>query len=455
MGQIMKNMTLENIAIACGGELFGEDKKSCISMVSIDSRKIEKDSLFIAIPGKRVDGHDFISDVFQKGAICCISERILEKPLGAYIKVASSLEAIKKIAVFYREQFSITVIGITGSVGKTSTKELIASVLSQKFCVLKTDGNFNNELGLPLTVFRIRKEHQIAVLEMGISDFGEMYKLSEIAKPDLALITNIGECHLEKLGDRDGVLKAKTEIFDFLAKDGSILVNGDDDKLAQIKQVGNHTILHFGLENSCEIYADQIENNGLEGSVCKIHFEGDAFFVHIPIPGIHMVRNALAAAAVGRVFHMTVEEIKKGIETWKPVYGRMNKIERNGKTILDDSYNANPVSMKAGLDVLKSCKGRCVAILGDMGELGDKEKELHQEIGSYCAKLGIDVLLCSGNCSYYMAEAAIQENSKIEVHFFEKKLELIAALPEFLRQGDTILVKASRRMGYEEVVAAI
>lgn len=465
MEQNMKNMTLEHIAAACGGILFGEDKKNaCISSVSIDSRNIEKDSLFVAISGERVDGHDFIPSAFEKGALCCISERRLEEPLGAYIQVESSLEAIKKIAEFYREQLKIQIIGITGSVGKTSTKEMIASVLSEEFCTLKTNGNFNNELGLPLTIFRIRREHEIAVLEMGISDFGEMHRLSKIAKPDIVVITNIGECHLEKLGDRDGVLKAKTEIFDYLTEYGIIILNGDDDKLATIKQVKNHSVAYFGLDSNCAVYADQIENHGLDGISCMIHLDGisdmmhleeEAFSVHIPTPGIHILRNALAAAAVGRIFHMTKEQIKKGIEGFESVNGRMNKIECNGKTILDDCYNANPVSMKAGIDVLRACKGRKVAILGDMGELGEKEEELHKEIGSYCASADIDLLICSGTSSYVLADTAKQENHNMEVYFFEEKLQMIAALQKLLKQGDTILVKASRKMGYEEVVSSI
>lgn len=457
MEQKMKNMTLENIANACGGEFFGEErlKGACISSVSTDSRKIEKGCLFVAIPGARVDGHKFIPSVFEQGALCCISERILEEPAGAYIKVDSSLEAIKKIAMFYREQLNIPVVGVTGSVGKTSTKEMIASVLSQKFSTLKTDGNFNNELGLPLTIFRIREEHEIAVLEMGISDFDEMHRLSEIAKPNVAVITNIGQCHLENLGNRTGVLRAKTEIFDFLAEDGSVILNGDDDKLATVKKVGERPVIYFGISSDYGVYADNIENNGLKGVSCTIHFSGNAFDVDIPIPGIHMVYNALAATAVGEVFGMNAEQIKMGIEAFEPVGGRVNIIERNHKSIIDDCYNANPVSMKAAIDVLKGAKGRKIAILGDMGELGVNEKELHAEVGRYCANAEVDLLLCSGILSRSMAAAAALEESNIEIHSFIDKKQLMAALPKLVVDGDTVLVKASRFMGYEEIVNAL
>ena len=235
----MKNMSLEKIAQACGGVYHGSEemKQSIVESITTDSRQAAKGCLFVAIPGERVDGHDFIPSVFEKGALAVLSEKELENPAGPYIQVASSLEAVKGIAEYYRQQLDIKVVGITGSVGRTSTKEVIASVLAQKYNVLKTLGNFNNELGLPLTVFRLRDEHQIEVLEMGISHFGEMHRLAKVARPDICVITNIGQCHLEFLKDRDGILRAKTEIFDFLKEDGCIILNGDDDKLDTIEEV--------------------------------------------------------------------------------------------------------------------------------------------------------------------------------------------------------------------------
>ena len=237
MGAIMKNMTLEHIAQACGGTYIGEecDRKKEIQGAVIDSRLVEEGYLFIPIRGARVDGHDFIPAVFEKGALAVLSERRLEHPAGPYILVDSTEEAMKQIAAFYRRSLDIKVVGITGSVGKTSTKEMIASVLSEKYRVLKTEGNLNNEIGLPLTIFKIREEHQVAVLEMGISEFGEMHRLAEMAQPDICVITNIGLCHLENLITRDGILKAKTESFEHLAPDGIAVLNGDDDKLCAKK----------------------------------------------------------------------------------------------------------------------------------------------------------------------------------------------------------------------------
>ncbi|MDE7287170.1 MAG: UDP-N-acetylmuramoyl-tripeptide--D-alanyl-D-alanine ligase, partial [Lachnospiraceae bacterium] len=267
----MKNLTMANMAKACGGVLHEPEKKLGTklreaSCVVIDSRKIEPGGVFIATKGERVDGHTFIPDVIEKGALGIICEREIDNSPVPYILVEDSFHALKAIAEFYRKQLSIKVVGITGSVGKTSTKEFIASVLSVKYKVLKTEGNFNNEIGLPLTVLSIREGHEVAVLEMGISDFGEMHRLSRIARPDLCVLTNIGQCHLENLGTREGILKAKSEIFDFMNPDGYVFVNGDDDLLSKLSQKGNHAPIHFGLNPANEIYASDVMSKGLFGS---------------------------------------------------------------------------------------------------------------------------------------------------------------------------------------------
>lgn len=273
----MKNMTLENMAKACDGQLIGmkeeyaEKEAAC---VVIDSRKIEEGGVFIATKGERVDGHDFISQVAEKGALFVVCEKAPEGCELPYILVEDSFKALRQIAEFYRQQLTIPVVGITGSVGKTSTKEMIAGVLSEGFRVLKTEGNFNNEVGLPLTLLRIRDEHEVAVVEMGISDFGEMHRLSKMARPDICVMTNIGQCHLENLGTRDGILKAKSEIFDFMNPEGHILVNGDDDKLATVKAKGGHAPVHFGLSSANEVFASDVMNRGLLGSQAVIHMPG-------------------------------------------------------------------------------------------------------------------------------------------------------------------------------------
>lgn len=450
----MKNLTLENIAAAAGGSFHGNagDARREITEVVTDSRQASPGCLFIAIKGERADGHSFISQVWEKGALCVLCECQPDTESGNWILVDSTLEAIKKIARFYRDQLDIKVVGITGSVGKTSTKEAIASVLAQKYCVLKTQGNFNNELGLPLTVFRLNESHQVAVLEMGISDFGEMHRLAKIARPDTAVLTNIGWCHLENLKDRDGILRAKTEIFDFLRPDGHIVLNGDDDKLASVGEVRGIRPIRFGWNENNTYYADHVEPLGFRGIRCMLHTPEGEISVQIPMPGRHMVLNALAGAAVGQIYGLTLEEIRAGIECLEPVAGRFHIIETEQYTVIDDCYNANPVSMKASLNVLKDGPGRRVAVLGDMGELGEDERALHAQVGQAAGECGIDALYCAGPLSEEMAEAARKANPDMEILHFADRDALMAKLPELLRQGDTILVKASHFMEYGKIV---
>lgn len=453
----MKNLTLQNIAAVCRGKYIGPANLSSIEVSSIttDSRKIEKNALFVPIVGERVDAHRFIPDVMQRGALASLSERILEDVSYPYILVESSLQAIKDIAEFYLTQLQIPVVGITGSVGKTSTKEVIAAVLSQKYHTLKTNGNFNNELGLPLTVFRLRDEHEIAVLEMGINHFGEMSRLAKIARPDTCVITNIGTCHLENLGDRDGVLKAKTEVFSFLKDDAHIVLNGDDDKLVTVKEYKGIKPVFFGMTPDKDICADEVQSLGLKGMKCCIHMGGEKFEVQIPMPGKHMISNALAAAAVGRIYGLDAQQIKRGIESLEPVSGRFHMIETDKFLIVDDCYNANPMSMKASLDVLQDGAGRRVAILGDMGELGEQEVQLHEEVGVHAGRCRIEKIVCVGPLSRGMAQKAREENQDLEVVHLNTLEDTLQELPKLVQTGDTILVKASHFMHFEKVVEAL
>lgn len=453
----MKGLTLENIARVCGGSYRGSeaDKKREVQEITTDSRKAGAGSLFAAIVGERVDGHTFIPSVFEKGALGVISEKELPDAEGSYILVESTLEALKAIAEFYLQQLGIPVVGITGSVGKTSTKEMIAAVLARKYKVLKTAGNFNNELGLPLTIFRLRKEHEIAVLEMGINHFGEMHRLAQIARPDTCVITNIGQCHLEFLGDRDGVLRAKSEIFDFIKEDGHIVLNGEDDKLETVREVKGIRPVFFGLGNECSVYADHIEKKGLDGISCCIHTEKGKFTTLIPIPGLHMVLNALAGTAVGLIYGLTLEEIRSGIESLQPVSGRFNIIHAERATIIDDCYNANPVSMKASLEVLQDGLGHKVAILGDMGELGEDEVQLHRSVGEFAGSLDIDRCVCVGPLCRHLAAGITSVNPEMETDCFANLEELKKNLPYLVKKGDTVLVKASHFMHFEKVVEAL
>ncbi|MBB2183213.1 UDP-N-acetylmuramoyl-tripeptide--D-alanyl-D-alanine ligase [Lachnospiraceae bacterium MD1] len=453
----MKNMSLRQIADACGGQLYNaEDSltKEATGVV-MDSRLVEQDYIFIATVGERVDGHSFIQQVYEKGALAVICEKVPSEITGPYILVQNSFEALKAIAKWYRMQLDIKVIGITGSVGKTSTKEFISSVLAQKYNVLKTEGNYNNEVGMPLTILKLREEHELAVLEMGISDFGEMHRLSEIAKPDFCVITNIGQCHLENLGSRKGILKAKSEIFDFMNKQGHICLNGDDDMLATIEDVNGIKPVRFGLGIENTVYATDVKSKGLFGSTCIIHTDSSTFQAEIPLPGDHMILNALAATCVGRILQLSDEQIAAGIASVPSVSGRSNILRLNKITIIDDCYNANPVSMKAAIDLLKLAYTRKVAILGDMFELGKNEVNLHYEIGTYAALSGIDVLICVGSLSENMFQSAQNANSIKELLYFKTRDELMNELPKLLHNNDTILVKASHSMGFERIVTQL
>lgn len=461
----MKNMTLENIEKACGGRYIGTEaaKKTEVLGVVIDSRQVESGYLFVAIPGEKVDGHKFIPDVFAKGAAAVLSEQQLEDPAGPYILVESTTKALRDLAEYYRKSLDIKVVGITGSVGKTSTKEMIASVLSEKYKVLKTEGNYNNEIGLPLTIFKIRAEHEVAVLEMGISEFGEMHRLATMANPDICVITNIGLCHLENLKTRDGILKAKTESFAHLKKDGIAILNGDDDKLSTIRQVGDKEPVFYGMEEKMEyredakksVYATGVENLGLYGMQARIHTPEGERDVRIPIPGEHNVYNALAATAVGLSLGLSLDQISSGILKAKTIGGRTNLLNTGSMTVIDDCYNANPVSMKASIDVLATAEGRKIAVLGDMGELGENEKKLHYEVGEYLATKEIDVLFCAGELSEEIAKAAQKESKTCEVYYFKTRDALLEQLLPFLKKGDTVLVKASHFMEYPKIVKAL
>ncbi len=448
----MKSMSLKEIATAVGGRYYGDAAllTQCVTGVTIDSRKIEQGYLFVAIKGERVDGHTFIPAVMEKGALCALSEQPLENAAHPYILVESCKQALKDLAEHYRKALDIKVVGITGSVGKTSTKEMIASVLSQKYNVLKTAGNFNNEIGLPLTIFNINDEHEVAVLEMGISDFGEMHRLTKMARPDVCVITNIGLCHLENLGSRDGILKAKTEMFDYMQTDAKIILNGDDDKLITVKEVKGIEPKYFGLSENLDAFADDIVSLSLKGTACNIHLGGDSFNTIIPIPGHHMVYNALAGALVGQEFGLTPDEIKAGIEALVPVSGRNNLIETDSLMIIDDCYNANPVSTKASLDVLSLADSRKVAVLGDMFELGENETQLHFEVGAHAAQKNIDLVICIGTLSANTARGA--ENTGAKVMHFEKKDDFLAQAKNVLNKGDAVLVKASNGMAFSEIV---
>lgn len=443
----MKKFTLKQIAEACGGKYTGDEKliNTPVSSIERDSRNIKENSLFLAIKGARVDGHDFIEKCYESGAICALCEKAPENASKPYILVDDTLKAVKKIAKAYRELFDIPIVGISGSVGKTSTKEMIASVLSRKYNVHKTRGNLNNELGVPLTLFGMDDSTEAAVIEMGISGFGEMQRISEMVQPTVEVITIIGECHLENLGDRDGVFKAKTEMFENLRDGGVVVLNGEDDKLNKVKEVKGKAPVFYGI-NSGEYRAENIKNNGVLGVDADLVFGGKRLNVTIPAIGTYMVANALAAAAVGVQLGLTDDEIKAGVAAYKTVGSRANLIDTGKIRIIDDCYNANPTSVKASIDTLMNFDGRKVAVLGDMKELGENELELHFGVGEYAAKC--DKVIAIGPLAKELAKGA-------DGMYFETKEDFINNIPDIITEGDVVLVKASHSMAFEEIVAEL
>ena len=464
------NLSIKEITEACGGKLVlrnGEKDDKHVTSVVIDSRKAEAGSVFVAVAGERVDGHRFVSQVFEAGASLAVVEKTPEQVQqetgvdcsgwGSYCLVKETLQALKDMGEYYRKKLPIPIVGITGSVGKTSTKEFIAEVLAQKFQVLKTEGNFNNEIGVPLTLLRIRENHQAAVV-----------------RPNVCVITNIGQCHLENLKTRDGILKAKSEIFDFMAEDGEICLNGEDDKLRGLTEVKGRRPHFFGLGGNPaeEVTAEKVQSQGLWGSNAVLRLrqlkktagraerevmQEEEVPVHVPLPGIHMVTNAAAAACVAGLFGLSCQEIVRGIEKIQPVDGRNHLIRLPGFTLIDDCYNANPASMRAAIDLLAMADTKKVAILGDMFELGENSAALHAGVGEYAASADIDVILCVGeNSRNTFRKAAEHGKGKIQVTHFPDRETLLKALDEkpeeYIPKGSTVLIKASHGMEFVRVL---
>lgn len=440
-----------------------------VTSVVVDSRLVTENGVFYAIAGERTDGHSYLKAVCDRGAALVIGTKdpkvlkeeygFSEKELGKYAVTDVILDSIQSVAEAYRKKLTLPIIGITGSVGKTSTKEFVAGVLAEKYSVLKTDVNQNNQLGVALTLLRIRKEHEVAVVEMGISKFGEMHRLSKMVRPNLCVMTNIGDCHLENLGDRDGVLRAKSEIFDFMAENGTVILCKDDEKLAEIREIRGKKPLTFGL-SSADVFATELENHGWLGTDARLcikeNGETKNVNIHVPLPGKHMVLNAAAAACVATVLHLLPQEIANGIEKVKPVDGRTHLIKKGDTTIIDDCYNANPASMRAALELLRFSETSGCAVLGDMFELGENEEKYHAEIGRYAMQMGLKRLICVGKISKAMENAAQKEKQdkklSTDILYFESTQQVME-LPEerkkeYFGGKATILLKASHGMNF-------
>lgn len=445
----MRGITVSKAADIVGGKLINDvsaDKE--ILGAVIDSRQVTDGALFAAIKGERSDGHDYVNKAFELGAVCCLTERVVENAVGSIIVVDDVQLAFKQLAEAYRETLNIPIIGIAGSVGKTTAKEMVSSVLSEKYKVLKTEKNFNNELGVPLTLFRINPEHEVAVVEMGISDFGEMRRLAKMVKPTMAVYTLIGHAHLERLINLEGVLKAKTEMIEYMPSDAVLFLNGDDELLASFDCP--LSITYFGTEKNSSVRAENISFSQ-NGSECDIVCGERRIKAVIPSYGKHMIYAALEGAAVGIKIGLSDEEIASGILSYETVGRRAAVINTGYITLIDDCYNANPDSVKCSIDSLAQRKGRRVCILGDMLEMGTDVEALHAGVGKYAAERGIELLLCVGERSKHTCEGA----EDMEAYHFETNEDLIERLGEYIQQGDIVLVKASNSMRFDTISEAL
>lgn len=457
----MQPLKCEEILKATYGELISGSSNSVIENISTDSRSIKNGDFFIPIIGESFNGHEFISDSYTKGAIGAFTEEDgikVSDDSKILIRVKDTTKALGDIAKYYRTKYKIPFIGITGSVGKTSTKDMIASGIGKKLKVLKTEGNFNNQIGVPLTILNLDEIHEAAVIEMGMRGFGEIGYLSSIVKPDIGVITNIGVSHIEKLGSRQNILKAKMEILEDLNEKGLLVLNGDDSLLSGFKDILKIRTVFFGLEEYCTYQAYDIAFKGENGISFNIIINDRTYNVKVPSPGKHNVYNALAGIAVGLELGISAETIIEGIADYSASSMRLDIQELNGVKIINDCYNASPNSMEAAIDVLFELghARRKVAVLGSMLELGELSKKAHKTLGKFAINKNIDYIFTVGEFGRQIAEGALENGASIEkVTCFKDSKEAAAALKEFLRQGDIVLIKGSRAMKMEQIVNAL
>lgn len=446
--------TAAEVAAVCGGELTGWKPGDAqpITSVSIDSRTVRPGALYVPIVGERFDGHDFIRAAKQAGAVLALSDRTPDAP-GAFIRVADTLSALHDLAAWHRSRSRALVVGVTGSAGKTTTKEMVGAVLSQGGPAVRTDGNLNNETGVPQMIFRLEPETEYAVFEMGMNHFGEIDRLARIVQPDIGIITNIGTAHIEFLGSREGILQAKTEMVPHLQGIRTLLVNGDDDLLRGIRFPGVR-VLTFGFSDGCDIQAREVQSEGLAGTRLRAAMAGEDFELHIPFPGRYLVYAALAAAGCGVLCGLSADEIARGAASYAPAGSRMRIIRTDsGLTVIDDTYNANLPAVKAALEVLGQADGARVAVLGEMRELGEASGKLHAQAVEAALSTGVRLLVAVG--PEFETSARRAGATGRPVLWFNKQEELLERLTDIVRAGDTILVKGSRGMHMEDTVAEL
>ena len=426
-------MKVYEIVEATRGILVSGNKDDEINFFSQDSRQMTNGGMYIPLKGERFDGHNFIESAFQTGAQAIISEKDVNYEDKIVIKVKDTHQALKDMASYLRNHRPVKVVGVTGSVGKTSTRDMVYSVVKQKYKTLKTEGNYNNEIGLPLTILRYHDE-EVLVLEMGMNHLQEMSRLSMIARPDIACITNVGTAHIGELGSRENILKAKLEIINGMKEGSTLIINQDNDML-QTVELPHLNVVRVGKGKEASIQASHIVLEETKSSF-EVEYQGKKEIIEVPVQGEHNISNALIAIAVGIELNISLEDIKKGIQEFKLTKNRMDILEKNHKTVIDGTYNASVDSMKSSIDVLANYKKRKVAILADMLELGDYSQQLHEEVGSYVASKGIDILVCVGKEAKYIYQKA-RESMK-DVYYFESNQEVIARLDELLKEDDVV-----------------
>ncbi len=441
----MKKLSLKDVAQFCGSStnLDGE-----ITKISTDSRDVDENTLFIALIGERFDAHDFIGDVLEKGAKAVVCSKNVGDD-ERIIYVENTGKALLDIAHGYRKMFNIPFIGLTGSVGKTTSKGMIYSVVKKGFDTLRTAGNLNNEIGVPKTLFGLEEHHEAAVIEMGMNHFDEISRLSLTVEPSIAVITNVGTAHIENLGSREGILKAKLEILDGMKKGSTLIINGDNDMLAGVENE-DYNILRFGIEGeNLYMRAEDIKSDE-KGSIFTAVCGDEKATVFVPAVGIHNVYNALCAMCVGKELGFTLEKSAQGVGDFEPEGMRQKITEINGVTFIEDCYNANPDSMKASLEAMKTLKNkRSFAVLGDMLELGDFSEKAHRTVGEIAADTGCDFVLTYGECAKLISDEA--KSRGVYAENFDDKENIAEFLYENLSEGDVVLFKGSRGMKMEDI----
>ena len=425
----------------------------------VDSRKVEPSDIFVALPGEHADGHQFIGEALARGATGVLAKGwpIDVPPTlqqhAILFQVADPLLALQTLAIAHRARVGVRVVGVTGSVGKTSTKDAIATVLAQRFRVLKSDGNLNTEIGLPLVLLNLLPEHQRAVLEMGMYNRGDIARLCQIAQPSVGVVTNIGPSHLERLSSIERIADAKAELAESLPRDGVAILNADDPRVAELAQRTCARVVTYGQRPNAMCRAEALESHGLQGITFRLHWQGQSSIVHTPLLGRHSVYTTLAAAAVGYVEGLSQEEMAAGLKGLQDVNRIRVRRTPHGATVLDDTYNASPVSVKAALALLSEMPGKKIAVLGDMLELGDYEEEGHREVGRATAKT-VDRLVTVGPRAKDIAEAACQQGLAAVLHV-DTKEQAVEALSDSLTEDVFVLVKGSRGMALEDLVATL